>query len=74
MCREIECGCGHSGHYVPRGHWHHHWGGCCAPDFGRRRFPTREETIAELEEYLEQLKEEVKGVEEHITELRKSQS
>jgi len=36
-----------------------------------RRFPTREEIIAELEEYLKQLQAEVKGVEERIAEFRK---
>jgi len=37
-----------------------------------RRFPTREEITAELEEYLKQLQAEVKGVEEHIAEFQKS--
>ena len=38
--------------------------------FGRR-FISREEIIARLEEYLKQLQSEAKGVEEHISELKK---
>jgi len=36
-----------------------------------RHFPTREEIVEELEEYLKQLRAEAKGVEERIAELRK---
>jgi len=36
-----------------------------------RRFPTREEIVAEMEEYLKQLQAEIKGVEEHLAELKK---
>jgi hypothetical protein len=61
-CCCYDCGCHHSG----RIHHRHGFGG-----FGQRRFPTREEIIAELEEYLKQLKAEAKGVEERIAELRK---
>jgi hypothetical protein len=39
-----------------------------------RRFPTKEEMIAEMEEYLKQLRAEVKGVEEHLAELKKTQA
>jgi len=39
-----------------------------------RRFPTREETIAEMEEYLKQLHAEAKGLEEHLAELKKTQT
>jgi hypothetical protein len=35
-----------------------------------RRFPTREERIAWLEEYLKDLQAEVKAVEEHLAELK----
>jgi hypothetical protein len=38
-----------------------------------RRFPTKEEMIAEMEEYLKQLHAEVKGVEERLAELKKTQ-
>ena len=64
-----ECGCGHQVHHAPQGGGHHQ--SCCAGGFGHRRFPTREETIAQLEEYLSSLKAEVQGLEEHITELKK---
>jgi hypothetical protein len=37
--------------------------------FGRR-FPTRDERIARLEEYLKDLQAEAKAVEEHIAELK----
>jgi len=37
--------------------------------FGRR-FPTREERIAWLEEYLKELQAEVKAVEERIAEMK----
>ncbi|MBM4430836.1 MAG: hypothetical protein FJ026_10910 [Chloroflexi bacterium] len=59
-------------------HGHHgHGGGCCCGPmtwgtgfpFGRR-FPTREERIAWLEEYLKDLLAEAKAVEEHIAELK----
>lgn len=39
----------------------------------RRQFPTREETIGRLEEYLKQLQAEAKGVEERIAALKKEQ-
>jgi hypothetical protein len=37
--------------------------------FGRR-FPTREERIAWLEEYLKELRAEAKAVEEHLAEMK----
>jgi hypothetical protein len=42
-----------------------------APQAGNERFPAREEIIGELEEYLKELEAEVKGVEEHIADLKK---
>lgn len=77
MCQQDDCGCGHPGHHA--GH-HSHWGmmhhprGCCHPGQGLRRFPTREEVIARMEEYLKQLQAEAKGVEEHLAELKKTQA
>ena len=65
-----DCGCGHHG---MRGHRLHH--GCCHPGYGyRRHFLTREEVMAQLEEYLSNLQAEVKGVEEHMAELRKNET
>jgi hypothetical protein len=37
----------------------------------KRRFKSKEEIIAKLERYIEQLQSEVRGVEEHIAELKK---
>jgi len=67
MCHTGDCGCGHHG---MREHAHHQ-GCCCYPDYGYRRFPTREEVTAQLEEYLRSLQAEVKGVEERLAELKK---
>lgn len=49
----------------------HHSGGCChSSGMGHRRFMSREETIKHLEEYIEQLKSEQKGVEEYLEQLK----
>ena len=37
----------------------------------QRRFKTKAEQIAELEDYLEELKTEVQAVEEHLADLRR---
>ena len=67
-----ECGCGrHDGHQ--RHHRHGGECGCQGPEQGfsfRRRFATREEQIAGLEEYLKELQAEARGVEERIAELK----
>jgi hypothetical protein len=69
MCKECgcqsgqECGCGE------------HGGGCGCGDHGAhsnmRRYQTKAEQIAELEEYLGDLKNELQAVEEHLADLRK---
>ena len=69
MCHQIECGCGQHAH-IPTAGWHHR-SLCCGTGYISRRFPTREESIEELEHYLKQLETEVKGVEERLTELGK---
>jgi len=71
MCHTSEYGCGYPTHHAPWRVSHHHWGCCCASGHPFRRFPTREEVVTQLEEYLESLKAEVKGVEERIVELKK---
>ena len=71
MCHTSECGCGHPTHHDPWRASHHHWG-CCALGHPFRRFPTREEVIAQLEEYLKNLQAEAKGVEERIAEFKKA--
>ena len=72
MCSTSEHGCGHHGHHGNHGPGragHHHWDCCCASDYPPRHFLTREEVIAQLEEYLKNLQAEAKGVEERIAEL-----
>jgi hypothetical protein len=77
--------CGHGEHHGGYGYcfereysgWHGH-GCCCAEAYaghgpGRRfhrRFATRAERIAWLEEYLQDLQAEVKAVEEHIAKMK----
>ena len=62
--------CGHGGH-------HGYASGCCCDSAAsgsgfpfRRRFPTREERIAWLEEYLKDLQAEAQAVEERIAEMK----
>lgn len=64
----------HHGHHGTPGY---HDGRCCHHEMGwgpgmrfGRRFLTREERIAWLEEYLKQLQTEAKAVEERIAELK----
>lgn len=79
------CGCGghhdrrHGGrhdcgprHWGPRHGGHHHGGSCgCGRPYGfRRHFWTEEERIAWLEQYLEDLREEAKAVEEQISAMK----
>ena len=70
MYHTDECGCGHQAHHSPHSRGGHQ-GCCCGGGFGHRRFFAKEETIAQLEEYLSSLKSEVKGLEEHIADLKK---
>lgn len=72
MCHSDECGCGHPTHHTPGRASHHHWGCCCSPGHGMRQFPSREEILTELGEYLKQLQAEVKGVEERIADFKKA--
>jgi hypothetical protein len=76
MCHEHH---GHHGHEEARMCHEHrgHAGGCCCegggcgPDFPfRRRFPTRAERIARLEEYLQELQAEVQAVQERLAEMK----
>ena len=73
--KEVNSRCGHSGH-----HGRHGYGGwcCCGPaawgsgfPFGRR-FPSREERITWLEEYLKELQAEVEAVRERLAALRET--
>lgn len=72
-----DCACSEHEHRVMYGGWYHH-AGCrcgCNQHYGgmgfHRRFVSHEEVINNLEEYLEQLQAEAKGVEEHIAKLKK---
>ena len=55
---------------------HHGWGAgascCCGghPSGFHRRFSTREEETAGLEDYLKELEAEAKGVRERLAEIR----
>lgn len=69
------CGCGERDTFH---HRHHQSGSCgCAPHGGpweresafRRRFATREERLAWLEQYLGALRAEAQAVEERIAEI-----
>ena len=72
MHHTSEFGCGHHGHHAHWGMGHHFGGCCCAPSYPPRYFITKEEVIAQLEEYLNDLQAEAKGVEERIAELKKA--
>lgn len=64
------------------GKYYRHHGyeaGCCQPGGSHghqfpRQFPTREEQIGRLEEYLKDLKAEAQGLEEHLEKLRKGEA
>ena len=71
-----ECGCGERHAFHPR---HHHARACCGAPHGGpweregvfwRRFATREERIAWLEQYLGELRAEAQAVEERIAEMK----
>lgn len=75
------CECGREGHHGGRFEHHHHGGGhpghctCGEPfHFGpfKRHFWTKEEEIAHLEHYLENLRAEAKAVEEQIAKLKEA--
>jgi hypothetical protein len=70
MCQTSECGCGHPVHHA-QAMVGHQWG-CCAHGYPPRHFPTREEIIAQLEQYLKDLQAEAKGVEERLAEFKKT--
>jgi len=44
--------------------------GCCETGEFQRRFPTKEEELQKLEDYRDQLKKELEGVEEHLKGLK----
>ena len=71
MHHSSECDCGNPTHHG-HGMASQHHGCCCGHGHGMHRFPTREEIVAELEEYLEHLQAEVEGIKERIAEFKKT--
>jgi hypothetical protein len=69
MCHHANCECEQHGHQMRMDKGPHGSGCCCMPGH-ERRFLTRDEMIANLEEYRKDLQSEVKGVEERIAELK----
>jgi len=69
MCHQSGCGCERHT-YTERGH---HYEGCGCGHHGHppRHFPTKEEIIQDMVDYLKQLQAEVKGVEERLAEMKK---
>jgi hypothetical protein len=67
MYHQNECGCGCHAH---QGDFHHAEGHHGASGFIHRCFVSSDELIKHLEEYLQQLKAEQKGVEEHIGRIK----
>ncbi|RLC66523.1 MAG: hypothetical protein DRH97_06300 [Chloroflexi bacterium] len=71
MYHDSECGCEQHSRQTPQHGMHHQRGCCCGSGYAPRQFPTREEIVEKLEEYLKQLRAEARGVEERIAELKK---
>lgn len=71
----MQCMC-HHGHEHSAHHGHgqadHQSSGCCHGS-GFRRFTSREERINMLEQYITELRSEIKGAEEHLAELKKQE-
>ena len=59
----------HHRHHCCGEHGHHHGGSVHEHGF-HRRFATRAERLARMEEYLQDLQAEIKAVEEQIAELK----
>ena len=60
------------GHHQPWGFGSHHHCQCQGQHHWPRRFPTKEEVITELEEYLQHIQQEAEAVEKQIKELKES--
>ena len=61
----------HHGFHQRMGHQNVCFCGCDEPLYFRPRLMTTKQKIVRLENHLENLREEVKAVEEHIAEIRK---
>ena len=66
MCCQME------NHHGCKGKGHHHGGSCDCDNSShfKRRYVTKEEKVAQLEKYLENLQLEAKAVQEHIEVLK----
>ena len=65
--------CEHRGHRHGGRHWGRHHGGSCdcgGPFHFGRRFWTKDEKTAWLEQYLEELRQEAQAVEERIAAMK----
>ena len=72
MCRHHDISCCHPAHHAHSGAAYHH-GGCCCSGHGHPvRQPTREEVVAQLEQYLHDLQAEAKAVEQRIADMKKT--
>jgi hypothetical protein len=69
MCEE--CGCQAGETCDCDCHSHHECECGCHGGHFERRYQTKAEKIADLEDYLKELKTEVQAVEEHLADLRK---
>jgi hypothetical protein len=69
-----ECGCGCHSQQGSAKAFQHQGGDCCSSGHAHRRFYSKEETIKQFQDYLEQLQLEVKGVEEYINQLKKGET
>jgi hypothetical protein len=69
MCEE--CGCQAGETCDCECHSHHECECGCHGGHFKRRYQTKTEKIADLEDYLKDLKLEVQAVEEHLADLRK---
>jgi len=64
-------GCGCEMHTNEKSSHHHEGCSCGHHGHSPRRFPTSEEIIQEMEDYLKQLRAEAKGIEERLAEMKK---
>jgi hypothetical protein len=71
MVCNCQQGHGHSAHH---GHGQvSHQSSCCCHGTGFRRFTSKEERIKVLEQYVDELRSEIQGAEEHLAELKKQE-
>ncbi len=62
-----KCSCMHSSHHGHHGHTG--YSSCCSGHHHINRVPEKETQISRLEEYLNELKEDIQRLEKHIKEI-----